>query len=310
MSKLLVLDPEFCEKLSAIEQESIASFDEKLAPFLTRYRDFVGADAPADIRMQNLDAILRVQHASLLGVSSKVLYETFADLVWPRQNELERRATVGAQAIAAIKETLRRGAEEIVSLRKARMAAGGALPGGEHLNQASELVEAMVTFAQAELNKSADRRRLLQKIKSSVRAIRWARFVWRVGEILAIVVGGLAVERINEWIKEQVVEWAGPGSMGDSTWAAIVGAIIWFVAAGFVIWFHDEVVNEWMRRWVDGRRREEIMDDMRRYFSDRMSLEYVLGLMEHLVAMAPRVKVGPGATGSSEPRKPTGDEVP
>jgi hypothetical protein len=144
----------------------------------------------------------------------------------------------------------------------------------------------MITLAQAVLENSTDQRRLFQNTKSAVRHIREARLVWRVIEIMVIVAGGLALEKINEWIKEQVFALPGLDSTGRSTWAAIVVAMIWFVAAGIVIWFHDDVVNEWMMRKIDRRRRGELVSGMMDYLSHRMDLEYQLGLLEHHARVA------------------------
>jgi hypothetical protein len=119
----LLSDPDFPAKLRGVELAFIARADDDNAPFLKNYRDFVGADAPEDIRTRNLDAILRIHHASLAGASTKVLDETFAELVWPLQNELEQRAAVVKQASATTIEELQRAAARVRSHRMARIAA-------------------------------------------------------------------------------------------------------------------------------------------------------------------------------------------
>jgi hypothetical protein len=304
MSKLPVPDPELPEKLRRIEQEYIAGVDDVLGPFLKDYRDLVGADAPEDIRTRNLDAILRIHHAELAGASTEVLYETFAELVWPLHDELERRAGVVEKASATTKEELQRAAGQIRSHRKARLATGRTLPGDENLAETTEAVEGMITRAQVALKQSANQRRLLHKTRSAVRRIRRARLVWRVIEIITIVAGGLAVEKINERIKEQVLELTGP----DSTSAALVVVMTWLVAAAFVIWFHHEVVNEWMKRTIDNRHRDELMSDIMDYLTHRVSLEYNLGSWEYLFGVAAPAKSGPRAMGSSEPLRPKSDK--
>jgi hypothetical protein len=268
----------------------------------TGYREVTGTVPPPEFQQRRLIAVATLMRASVSGASAKELDKTFISLVRPLDDVLNNRAAAVEDAARDLGDAMRKSGQQIQQRIDALRQRAAAAASDTHSpnsaassRSAQEAIEALATatattanVAASEFQGVARARYLLKRVRSRLRSIRRARFVWRAAEILLIVGVGYVIEHINEGIRDRVIELGGAAAQ-QSYWPALATTTVWLLLTAAVIWVHDSIVNEQMAHRIDDQRRDELQADMIEYFFEREILEYVLDILEYQVSQRPSV---------------------